>query len=171
MILIRFDTVKNNKLSSLRAPPPKVAGRSNLFLIVCKKNNNFYSFRVDVFDLLWYIFSMRCKICQIEFIPDKYHPNQQCCPLPKCQRERQVQNEHTWRLRNPNYFKCLGQEGAWRESRYRYNKLWRLTHKDYLKNYEDAHRQQRKEYMREYMRQYRIAKVGEQMAWFSAKIC
>lgn len=98
---------------------------------------------------------MICKICKKEFIPDKYHPNQQCCLSLECQRQRQILNEKEWRSRNPNYFKCLGQESAWRENRHRYNKLWRLTHKNYLHDYQEKHKQQRKEYMREYMRRYR----------------
>ena len=100
---------------------------------------------------------MRCKTCQNEFIPNKYHPQQQVCSQPECQKTRQIQNEKEWRMRNPDYFKCLGQESAWRESRHRYSKLWKTTHKDYAQQYEENHKLQRREYMREYMRRYRKA--------------
>lgn len=102
---------------------------------------------------------MKCKICQKDFEPNKYHPNQACCPSLQCQKERQLQNEKEWRARNPDYFKCLGQESAWRRNRHHYNKLWRQTHKDYLHEYEKSHREQRREYMREYMRRYREMNV------------
>lgn len=98
---------------------------------------------------------MLCKICQKEFIPDKYHPHQQVCFQPECQRVRQIQDEKDWRLRNPDYFKCLDQNSSWRQIRQRYNRFWKATHKDYLKQYDNAHSQQRREYMREYMRKYR----------------
>jgi hypothetical protein len=91
-------------------------------------------------------------------MPNKYHPNQEVCSSFECQKTRQVKNERDWRMRNPSYFKCLGQEPAWRENRYRYNKLWRSTHKEYLQSYEESHRLQRKEYMREYMRRYRVTR-------------
>jgi hypothetical protein len=98
---------------------------------------------------------MRCKICQNEFIPNKYRPQQQICSQSECQRTRQLQNQRDWRGKNPDYFKCLGQDSAWRESRHRYSKLWKTTHKGYLREYEKDHSQQRSQYMREYMRGYR----------------
>ena len=113
---------------------------------------------IDKNPLLWYILPMRCKICQREFIPSKYRPNQKVCSRLECQKKRQIQNEKNWRLRNPGYFKYLDQESAWKDKRKRYNKLWKTTHKAELKEYEQAHSQQRKEYMREYMRNYREAK-------------
>ena len=100
---------------------------------------------------------MRCKICQTEFTPSKYQPRQEVCFQPECQRQRQIQNEREWRLKNPDYFKCLGQEEFWRKSRHRYSRLWKSTHKEYLKEYEQTHKKQRQEYMREYMRRYREA--------------
>lgn len=98
---------------------------------------------------------MRCKICQKEFIPSKYRPNQKVCSQPECQRLRQISNEREWRLRNPDYFKCLDQEASWKESRHRYSKLWRKTHAESLKNYEISHKEQRRQYMKEYMREQR----------------
>ena len=98
---------------------------------------------------------MRCKICQSEFKPSKYRPQQQVCSKLECQKQRQLQNLKAWRLRNPNYFRSLDQDSSWREVRYRYNRLWKSTHKEYLKDYEKAHKEQRKEYMREYMRERR----------------
>ena len=100
---------------------------------------------------------MRCRICQNEFIPNKYHPNQQVCFQVSCQKARKLENEKNWRQKNPDYFKSLGQEEHWREIRHRYSKLWRISHKDYLKTYEKAHQDQRREYMRNYMRRYREA--------------
>ena len=102
---------------------------------------------------------MRCKVCQNEFIPSKYQPRQQVCSKPECQRLRQLKNLREWRLRNPDYFKCLGQAPAWREERHRYSRLWKVTHKDYIKGYEHAYQQERREYMREYMRAYRQKKA------------
>lgn len=101
---------------------------------------------------------MRCKICQNEFIPNKYRPQQQVCFQAQCQKQRQIQNERAWRISNPDYFKCLGQEAFWQENRRRYSKLWRVSHKEYHKEYEASHKQQRREYMRDYMRRYREAK-------------
>jgi hypothetical protein len=98
---------------------------------------------------------MRCKICQREFTPNKYHPRQQVCPQPECQHLRQILNERDWRSRNPEYFKCRGQETFWREDRHRYTQKWRKAHRARLKAYQRSHRQQRREYMREYMRRYR----------------
>lgn len=98
---------------------------------------------------------MRCKICQNEFAPHKYRPKQEVCSKPECQKLRQIQNQREWRVKNPDYFKCLDQESIWRENRHRYNRLWKLTHKDYLKGYEENHKSQRREYMKDYMRRYR----------------
>jgi hypothetical protein len=88
-------------------------------------------------------------------MPNKYRPNQEACSDPACQRLRQLQNQSAWRNKNPDYFKCLGQEQAWQEKRRRYNRLWKVANKDYVKNYETVHKEQRREYMREYMRKYR----------------
>ena len=98
---------------------------------------------------------MRCKICKNEFIPNKYHPNQQVCTRPECQHLRQIHNGRDWRSRNLEYFKCRGQEAFWRANRHRYSQQWRKEHKEYLGDYQRNHRQQRREYMREYMRRYR----------------
>ena len=110
-----------------------------------------YSLKVD----------MRCKICQKEFIPNKYHPHQQVCLSADCQHLRQVLNERDWRAKNPEYFKCRGQERFWRDNRRKYSKKWRSFHKDYLKGYRQRHRQQRREYMREYMRRYRSSQQNK----------
>lgn len=101
---------------------------------------------------------MQCKICKNEFIPNKYHPNQQVCSNLKCQRIRQIQNQREWRLRNPDYFKCRGQEPSWIKHRHIYIKLWKNMHKDSLKEYSQKHKYKRREYMREYMRRYRLTK-------------
>jgi len=98
---------------------------------------------------------MICKICQREFIPNKYHFNQQVCSQSACQRIRQIQNIREWRRKNPDYFKCLGQESVWQEKRRRYNRLWKSLNKKNLKEYEQLHQEQRREYMREYMKRYR----------------
>lgn len=101
---------------------------------------------------------MRCKICQKEFIPSKYRPQQQVCSVPECQNLRQIQNLSEWRRKNPDYFKSLGQDFAWQESRRRYSKLWKASHKEYSKDQGERYREQRREYMREYMRRYRAPK-------------
>ncbi len=103
---------------------------------------------------------MRCKICQKEFIPSKYHPQQQVCFQPECQHLRQILNTQDWRRKNPDYFEYSGQEASWREKRHGYTQQWRLAHKEYLKEYAKAHQDQRREYMREYMRKYREKNVN-----------
>jgi len=101
---------------------------------------------------------MLCRICQKEFEPNKYRPNQKVCSRLECQKKRQIQNGKEWRARNPDYFKYLDQESAWKDKRKRYNKLWKATHQQELKEYQQTRRQQRQEYMREYMRNYRQSK-------------
>jgi hypothetical protein len=98
---------------------------------------------------------MICRVCQKEFTPNKYHPNQQVCLQPACQRIRQIQNLKAWRMRNADYFKYLGQEKAWQEKRRGYNRLWKAANKEYLRQYAQSHKEQRRAYMREYMRQHR----------------
>ncbi|HRZ14062.1 MAG TPA: hypothetical protein P5110_01000 [Candidatus Omnitrophota bacterium] len=104
---------------------------------------------------------MVCKLCGNEFQPSKYHANQQVCGSAECQKTRQLQNQKEWRQRNPDYFKCLGQEQAWKEKRRRYNRLWKVTHQDFLKDYDQDHKEQRREYMRGYMRRYRSQSLTE----------
>jgi len=111
--------------------------------------------RLDRLNIIWYILAMRCKICQNEFIPNKYRPHQIVCSQPECQKIRQLSNERDWRLKNPDYFKCLDQVSSWRENRHRYSQLWKKVHKGDLKIYEQGHKPQRREYMREYMRRHR----------------
>lgn len=101
---------------------------------------------------------MRCKICQNEFIPNKYHPRQEVCSRQECQRQRQIQNLREWRLKNPEYFKYLDQEASWREKQNRCSRRWKSSHKEYLKEYQEAHKQARREYMRDYMHKYREAR-------------
>jgi hypothetical protein len=114
--------------------------------------------RLDSLDLLCYIFAMRCKVCQNEFTPNKYHPQQQVCSSLECQKARQIQNCRNWRFKNPDYFKCQGQASVWRDNRNRYSKKWRLSHKEHLRIYTENHKEDRKAYMRDYMRQYRQQK-------------
>lgn len=110
---------------------------------------------LDTFNFICYIFAMRCKICQKEFIPNKYRPNQLVCSDAECQGKRQIENERAWRVKNPDYFKCLGQDEAWRQNRHRYSRLWKAVRSEHLKEYEKGQREQRRGYMREYMREYR----------------
>lgn len=98
---------------------------------------------------------MRCKICQNEFKPNKYRPQQQVCSQPECQKQRQLQNERVWRLDNPDYFKSLGQEAFWREKRSQYRRLWKKKHKKHLKEYAEKRKKEHQEYMRKYMAGYR----------------
>lgn len=102
---------------------------------------------------------MRCKICQKEFIPNKYHPQQQVCFQAECQRLRQTLNSRDWRRKNPDYFKINGQEPVWQEKRRQYVKQWKIAHQDYSKEYQIAHQKERREYMREYMHKYRQRKT------------
>ena len=113
---------------------------------------------LDTLNFIWYILLVRCKICQKEFIPNKYRPNQQVCSSLECQQRRQIENEKAWRTKNPDYFKCLGQDEAWRENRHRYSRLWKAVRSEHLKEYEKEQRGERRGYMRGYMREYRQAK-------------
>jgi len=101
---------------------------------------------------------MRCLICQREFTPNKYHPSQKVCSRLECQKLRQHKNVREWRKNNPGYFKYLGQERFWKETRRRYIQLWKKTHKEHLKEYAKKRKTQRRHYMRDYMRKYRQAK-------------
>lgn len=103
---------------------------------------------------------MICQICQGEFLPNKYKPKQQVCSNPECQHKRQLQNLKSWRLKNPDYFKYLGQNPSWRKQRYSQTKQWKQSHKDYFKQYQQKHKEQRRQYMREYMRKYRQKTVS-----------
>lgn len=132
----------------------KIKAKAEVFLILILNLN----LNLDNPKIMCYILAMRCKICQNEFIPSKYHPRQEVCSQTECQRVRQIQNERQWRLKNPDYFKCLGQEPSWRENRHRYSRLWKSTHKDYLKEYGQSYKEKRQEYMREYMRRYRLTR-------------
>lgn len=115
--------------------------------------------KVDFGRAICYIIVMRCRICQKEFVPSKYRPNQQVCSQSGCQNLRQVQNEQDWRLRNPDYFKSVGQSKVWKETRHQYNKLWRQEHKKQLKKYAWEHAEERRNYMREYMRKHRHQEI------------
>jgi len=76
-----------------------------------------------------------CKICNEEFIPDKFHPYQEVCSKPQCQKVRQLENQKRWRLKNPDYFKYKSKKTPWERRRWEYLKRWRETHKDYFKLY------------------------------------
>ncbi|MCM8823555.1 MAG: hypothetical protein NC822_02655 [Candidatus Omnitrophica bacterium] len=92
---------------------------------------------------LWYIYikpRMKkednikiCKICQKEFVPDKFHPNQQVCLNPLCQHKRELLNQKKWREANPDYFKYKEKKSLWEQKRAKYLELWRKTHKNYFK--------------------------------------
>lgn len=102
--------------------------------------------------------NMRCKICQNEFVPNKHRPKQQICSRPECQKQRQTENERQWRLKNPDYFKSLGQEAFWRQRRAQYSRIWKKRHKKHLKEYAEKRKKERQEYMRNYMAKYRLAR-------------
>lgn len=114
--------------------------------------------------MLFYNIEMRCRICNQEFIPAKYHPHQQVCSKLECQHRRQLQNQRDWRIRNPGYFRHRGQDFAWQKSRRRYMQQWRVMHKDYIRDYQISHRPKRREYMREYMRKYREIQVKKSIS-------
>jgi hypothetical protein len=103
---------------------------------------------------------MKCLFCGNSFIPSKYRPNQQVCSKPDCQHQRQVNNSKEWRTKNPDYYKTLGQDSAWKSYRNQYSKLWKQSHKDHIKQYHEANRAEKREYMREYMKEYR-KKIAE----------
>ncbi len=105
---------------------------------------------------------MKCRICQNEFTPDKYHPRQSVCSQPACQKQRQLENLSAWRQKNPDYFKGLEQDAAWREKRRNYNKLWKKANQKEIKEYAKKNKEQRREYMRFYMQEYRRKAIKEQ---------
>lgn len=76
-----------------------------------------------------------CKFCKKEFVPDKYHSNQKVCSSPECQYKRQMENQRSWRTRNPNYFRYKTKSSTWEKKRALYLKIWREKNKGYFKNY------------------------------------
>ena len=98
---------------------------------------------------------MICKICQREFIPNKYRPQQKVCSEPECQRKRQFENVKDWQRRNPDYFKYGQSLPSWKERHNLSSKRWRQKHVRHLKKYWKEHKEFRRLYMKEYMRRYR----------------
>lgn len=76
-----------------------------------------------------------CKICGVEFMPDKYHPRQEVCSNKECQHKRQIENQRKWRKRNPEYFKYKEKATPWERKRAQYLEKWREEHKGYFKEY------------------------------------
>ncbi len=71
----------------------------------------------------------RCRYCQQVFQPAPYHPQQQVCSQPACQRQRQ-RDYHRRKIRSdPLYAQVV------RESR----KKWRDEHPGYQKRYRQTH--------------------------------
>jgi len=104
---------------------------------------------------------MICKICQKEFIPNKYRHQQKVCSSIECQRQRQIENIKEWQKRNPDYFKYYQNAPSWREHHNLSSKKWRENHSEYFKKYWQEHKEFRKLYMREYMRRWRIKKKSK----------
>lgn len=71
----------------------------------------------------------RCPYCQQVFQPAPYHPQQQVCSQPACQRQRR-RDYHQRKIRSdPLYAQVV------RESR----KKWRDEHPGYQKRYRQTH--------------------------------
>lgn len=133
--MIRFDTVFIEFLA-------RISGKI-YWEIACSDLENHYA-DLKFLKQIWYIYTIShgykprmikkiCRICKREFIPDKYHPNQEVCSNPECQHKRQLENQRNWRLRNPDYFKYKRRKTAWEKKRAQYLKAWREAHKDYFK--------------------------------------
>lgn len=95
---------------------------------------------MNLFSQIWYklIVMTRVKMCTVcgqPFYPNKYHPNQEVCSAAQCQKERQLQNQKTWRNHNPQYFRYKDRQTEWEKKRANYLANWRQKHRDYFKQY------------------------------------
>ena len=100
---------------------------------------------------------MICRICQKDFTPNKYQPNQKVCSSPSCQHKRQLENLRQWRQKNPYYFIYGRYEVDWKGDYKTRARDWRKRHPGYLRRYRKVHADEYREYMREYMHRYRKA--------------
>lgn len=101
---------------------------------------------MNLFSQIWYILVVMsrvkiCTICGQPFYPNKYHPNQEVCSGPTCQKERQLHNQKKWRKRNPQYFRYKDRKTEWEKKRANYLANWRESHRDYFKQYRIARKQ------------------------------
>jgi len=71
---------------------------------------------------------LRCRFCQRQFEPSRFHPEQTTCSLPSCQRQRRNQNHRQKLLRDAEYRQTC------RDSA----RQWRANHPGYWKRYRAA---------------------------------
>jgi hypothetical protein len=70
----------------------------------------------------------RCSFCQQQFAPSRFHPEQEACSAPACQRQRRHQNRKHKLVSDPEYRRTC------RESA----RKWRARHPDYWPQYRTA---------------------------------
>ena len=86
----------------------------------------------------------KCTVCGKEFVPSKYHPHQLVCSGADCQRLRQLQNQRSWRKKNPSYFRYKERKTPWEKKRSEYLRKWRMEHRDYFKLYRQSRAKKQK---------------------------
>lgn len=71
----------------------------------------------------------RCRYCQQAFQPAPYHPQQQVCSQPACQRQRRREYHRQKIASDPVYRQvCLESPRKWRQEHPGYWKQYRQTH-------------------------------------------
>jgi hypothetical protein len=83
----------------------------------------------------------RCRYCRQVFQPNRYHPQQQVCDQPVCQRQRRSDYHRQKITSDPVYQQiCLESPRKWRESHPDY---WKKYRQDHPRQAERNRRQQR----------------------------
>jgi len=83
----------------------------------------------------------RCRYCQEVFQPNLYHPQQQVCSQPACQRQRRRDYHRQKIASDPVYQQvCLDSPRKWREAHQDY---WRKYRQEHAAQVERNRRQQR----------------------------
>jgi hypothetical protein len=71
---------------------------------------------------------LRCRFCQRQFEPSRFHPEQTACSLPPCQQQR----------RNQNHQQKLARDAEYRQTCRDSARKWRARHPGYWKRYRAA---------------------------------
>ena len=84
----------------------------------------------------------QCRYCQGEFQASAYHPSQQVCSLPECQRRRGADYHRQKIQTDANYGETVrNSQSKWREQHRDYWKQYRKDHPEKV----DRNRQQQRE--------------------------
>jgi hypothetical protein len=80
----------------------------------------------------WFMKDKKCLYCRREFLPSRYHPEQEACPAPACQLQR----------RTDYHRRKIGEDSAYREQCRDSQRKWREQNPSYMKTYAAARRKQ-----------------------------